>query len=141
MEANSKTSIRIEALVNAPVDKVWNYWNQPEHVTQWNNASEDWHTPKAENDLRTGGAFTYRMEAKDGSFGFDFGGIYDEVKKHELISYTMSDGRKVKTTFEAQGNTTRVTTVFDAENENPAEMQKQGWQAILNNFKAYTEKN
>ena len=141
MEANSKTSIRIEALVNAPVDKVWNYWNQPEHVTQWNNASADWHTPKAENDLRTGGAFTYRMEAKDGSFGFDFGGIYDEVKNHELISYTMSDGRKVKTTFEAQGNTTRVTTVFDAENENPAEMQKQGWQAILNNFKAYTEKN
>lgn len=110
-------------------------------LTKWNSASEDWHTPFAENDLRTGGSFKSRMEAKDGSFGFDFGGIYDEVKTHERILYTMGDGRKVDVRFAAVGNDTLVEETFDAEGENPAEMQKAGWQAILDNFKKYTENN
>lgn len=138
--ANDQTvKITITDTVNSPVDKVWERWTVPEHITQWNFAAEDWHCPKAENDLRTGGRFSSRMEARDGSFGFDFGGIYDEVVPHKTIAYTMGDGRKVKTTFESQGNQTKITTVFDAENENPIDMQKAGWQAILNNFKKYTE--
>src|SRR6185312_42400 len=95
METQNKNVITIEALVHAPVEKVWEYWTKPEHITKWSYASDDWHTPYAENDLRTGGKFSSRMEAKDGSFGFDFGGIYDEVKQHERIAYTMGDGRKV----------------------------------------------
>lgn len=135
------TIITVEATVNAPVEKVWNFWGDPEHIKKWNSASEDWHTPKAENDLRTGGKFSSRMEAKDGSFGFDFGGVYDEVKKHELIAYTLGDGRKVKVLFRQNGAATQVTETFEAENTNPVEMQKGGWQAILNNFKKYTESN
>ena len=136
-----KTVITIESTVNAPVEKVWENWTQPEHVTKWNTASEEWHTPKAENDLRKGGNFSYRMEAKDGSFGFDFGGVYDEVKKNEYIEFTMGDGRKVKTTFKPQGNSTKIIESFDAETQNPVDMQKAGWQAILDNFKKYTESN
>jgi uncharacterized protein YndB with AHSA1/START domain len=133
--------ITIESTVNAPIEKVWKFWTNPEHVTKWNNASPDWHTPKAENDLRKGGKFLYRMEAKDGSFGFDFGGIYDEVKQNEKIDYTMGDGRKVKNTFTPSGNETKVKVVFETENQNPVEMQRGGWQAILDNFKKYTEQN
>src|SRR5687767_13675463 len=133
--------ITIGATVNAPVEKVWQFWGAPEHITKWNSPSPDWHTPYAENDLRTGGKFTSRMEAKDGSFGFDFGGTYDEVKKHETIRYTMGDGRKVRVDFKGEGNRTRVTESFDAETANSAEMQKTGWQAILDNFKKYTENN
>lgn len=107
---------------------------------QWNNASDDWHTPHAENDLRVGGKFLSRMEAKDGSFGFDFGGIYSEVKPFEKIKYGLEDGREVETTFAKNGENTEITTTFDAENENPIEMQQNGWQAILNNFKKYVEK-
>lgn len=139
METMENTTITVSATVNAPVAKVWESWNQPEHITKWCAASEDWHTPKSENDLRPGGQFLSRMEAKDGSFGFDFGGIYDDVKTNELITYTMSDGRKVEITFEADGDTTKVTETFDAENTNPIEMQRGGWQAILDNFKKYTE--
>ena len=136
-----KTKITVEATIDAPVEKVWKLWNGTEHVTKWNNASPDWHTPKAENDLRVGGKFVYRMEAKDGSFGFDFGGTYDKVKEKELILYTMDDTRKVSNTFTANGSSTKLVVEFEAEDQNPVEMQKGGWQAILNNFKAYTEKN
>jgi uncharacterized protein YndB with AHSA1/START domain len=139
METTEKTSITVETLVKSPVEKVWKYWSAPEHITKWNNASEDWHTPRSENDLRVGGKFNTRMEAKDGSFGFDFGGVYDEVKTNELISYTMGDGRKVKVTFKGNNNETKVTETFEAESTNPIEMQRSGWQSILDNFKKYTE--
>lgn len=133
--------VTIQATVNAPVEKVWSYWNLPEHVTQWNAAIEEWHCPRAENDLRVGGTFSYEMAAKDGSMSFDFGGVYDEVTEHKLIAYSLGDGRKVTITFTAQGNQTHINEVFDAESENPVEMQQAGWQAILNNFKKYTENN
>jgi uncharacterized protein YndB with AHSA1/START domain len=136
-----RAPIRIEATVSAPSTKVWSAWTQPEHITQWNFASPDWHCPKASNDLKVGGKFTSRMEAKDGSFGFDFEGIYDEVVDQKKIVYSMADGRKVTTTFEPQGNNTKVVTVFDQESENPEELQRNGWQAILNNFKNHAEKN
>lgn len=106
---------------------------------QWCSASPEWHVPRAENDLRNGGKFLTRMEAKDGSMGFDFEGIYSEVETHKKIAYGMSDGRKVEITFEAAGNTTSITETFDAETQNPIEMQRGGWQAILDNFKNYTE--
>lgn len=139
MASENNTKVTIETLVNAPVEKVWEYWTEPNHLIEWNSASDDWHTPFAENDLRAGGKFLSRMEAKDGSFGFDFGGVYDEVKLHEFISYTLGDGRKVETTFLNQENDTKIIQVFDPETENPIEMQQQGWQAILNNFKKYAE--
>ncbi len=106
---------------------------------QWNNASEDWHTPHAENDLQAGGKFLSRMEAKDGSFGFDFGGVYDVVADHEYIEYTIGDGRKVKITFRGNSNETKVVETFEAENTHSSEIQEDGWQAILNNFKKYAE--
>ncbi|WHY00324.1 SRPBCC family protein [Neobacillus sp. DY30] len=137
MEAFKK--ITVETIVQAPVEKVWEYWTEPSHITKWNTASEDWHTPHAENDLRAGGKFLSRMEAKDGSFGFDFGGVYDEVRLHELIAYSLEDGRKVTITFRGQDNVTNVIETFDAETENSIELQQQGWQAILNNFKKYAE--
>lgn len=141
METKEKTKIEIQTTINAPVDKVWKHWTEPESIMKWNNASDDWHTTRAENDLRKGGRFSSRMEAKDGSFGFDFTGEYDDVKTNELISYTMEDGRKVKITFTPNGNETKVVETFDAENENPVEMQRGGWQAILDNFKKYVESN
>lgn len=139
METGKNLSVTIEATIHAPVEKVWNYWTEPNHITQWNHASDDWHTPYAENDLRAGGKFLSRMEAKDGSFGFDFGGVYDEVRLHEVIAYTLGDERKVHITFLGQGNETKVISTFEAENTNPIEMQKAGWQAILDNFKKYVE--
>ena len=134
-----KVQLTVQSKVNAPVEKVWDYWNAPEHIMKWNSASPDWHTPKSENDLRVGGKFSARMEAKDGSFGFDFGGVYDEVIANERIAYTMEDGRKTQITFISHGDTTEVIETFDAEGENPIEMQQAGWQAILDNFKKYTE--
>ncbi|MNJ90887.1 hypothetical protein D3C87_85270 [compost metagenome] len=133
--------VTVQSSVNAPIEKVWDYWNAPEHITKWNAASPDWHTPKSENDLRAGGRFTSRMEAKDGSFGFDFGGTYDEVVEHQSIRYTMDDGRQTDITFTSDGNGTKVVETFDAETQNPVEMQQAGWQAILDNFKKYTEEN
>jgi uncharacterized protein YndB with AHSA1/START domain len=141
METASKTTITVESTVKAPVQKVWKFWTLPEHITKWNAASDDWHTPFAENDLRVGGKFVSRMEAKDGSFGFDFGGVYDEVKTNELIEYTIGDGRKVVVHFTPNGNETKVVETFEAENTNPIEMQRGGWQTILDNFKKYTEAN
>jgi uncharacterized protein YndB with AHSA1/START domain len=139
MATSEKTIITVEATVNAPVEKVWEIWSGPEHIVKWNSASDDWHTTKAENDLRTGGAFSSRMEAKDGSFGFDFGGVYDEVKAYELITYTLGDDRKVEVHFKDLGGATLVTENFEAESTNPVEMQKGGWQSIMDNFKKYTE--
>ncbi len=136
-----KETITVESLVNAPIEKVWKFWTKPEHITQWNNASEDWHTTRAENDLRIGGKFLSRMEAKDGSFGFDFEGIYDEVLTNEKISYTLLDDRKVAITFSPTENGVQIIETFEAETENTIELQKFGWQAILNNFKNYVENN
>lgn len=132
-------SIVIETIVNAPVEKVWEFYTNPEQVTKWNHASDDWHSPRAENDLRVGGTFNYRMEAKDGSFGFDFGGTYTVVTSPEYIAYTMGDGRTVAVTFTSNGSETKVTIAFDPETENSIEMQRDGWQAILNNFKKCVE--
>lgn len=139
MATSEKTLITVEAKINAPVEKVWKLWTEPQHIIQWNNASDEWHTPKAENDLREGGKFLSRMEAKDGSFGFNFEGTYNEVKPLELIRYTLADDREVKIIFKGQGKTTTVTEIFEAEGQNSIEMQQMGWQAILNNFKKYVE--
>jgi uncharacterized protein YndB with AHSA1/START domain len=141
METLSRTKITVENTVNAPVEKVWQLWSDPKHITKWANASDDWHTTRAENDLRTGGIFLSRMEAKDGSFGFDFGGTYDKVKNFELIEYTLGDGRKVKITFSTAEGGTKVVETFEAESTNPVEMQRSGWQAIMDNFKKYVEAN
>jgi uncharacterized protein YndB with AHSA1/START domain len=141
MKTDNRTKITIETTVKAPVDKVWKYWSEPNHITKWSFADPSWHTPRAENDLRTGGKFSSRMEARDGSMGFDFGGVYDEVKKNEAIKYTLGDDRKVDTRFSSQGNATRIVQTFEAEDQNPVEMQRGGWQAILDNFKKYTEEN
>jgi uncharacterized protein YndB with AHSA1/START domain len=135
----STTKITIATTVSAAPKKVWEYWTLPRHIVKWNFASVDWHCPKSENDLRVGGKMSSRMEAKDGSFGFDFEAIYDEVVDLKKITYSMADGRQASTIFEADGDTTKITTTFDAENTHPLEMQKNGWQAILNNFKTYVE--
>ena len=132
--------VAIEADIQAPVETVWRCWTAPEHMVQWNFASEDWRCPSAENDLRVGGRCRSRMEAKDGSFGFDMEYVYDEVLPQQKLSYTLTDGRTVQTRFESVGGATRVSTLFDPEKQNPAEMQQAGWQAILNNFKAYVER-
>ena len=141
MGTSTKTKITIKTTVNVPVEKVWEYWNDPEHITKWNSAHPDWHTPTASNDLKVGGRLLSRMEAKDGSMGFDFGGTYTDVKEHEYIAYTLDDDRKVEIRFEKQGGKTHITESFDAESQNPLEMQRDGWQAILDNFKKYTENN
>ena len=135
------TKITISSTIDSPVGAVWKKWNDPDDIKNWNNASADWHTPKAENDLRKGGRFNYRMEARDGSAGFDFFGTYDNVIQGELIEYTIGDGRKVKVVFFSDDGKTKITTTFDAENQNPVEMQKNGWQSILDNFKKYCENN
>lgn len=139
MEAAEKTRITVIATINAPVEKVWKIWNDPQHITHWCSASDDWHAPYAENDLRKDGKFKTTMAAKDGSFSFDFEGVYTKVEPHKTIEYTMSDARKVQIGFSANGDSTKVTQTFEAESENPIEMQRGGWQAILDNFKKYSE--
>lgn len=141
MTTTAKTAITVESTIQAPVEKVWEYWNQPEHIKKWAFASEDWHVPACENDLRTGGKFSTTMAAKDGSFSFDFGGVYTQVKEHKLIEYTLGDERKVSILFSSIGDATKVVETFEAEDTNPVEMQQSGWQAILDNFKKYTEAN
>ena len=136
----TQEKIAIEADIQAPVETVWRCWTAPEHMVQWNFASDDWRCPSAENDLRVGGRCRSRMEAKDGSFGFDMEYVYDEVVPQQKLSYTLTDGRTVQMRFESVGGATRVSTLFDPEKQNPAEMQQAGWQAILNNFKAYVER-
>lgn len=133
-------AITISATVNAEKRKVWDYYTIPQHITQWNFAIDTWHCPPASNDLRVGGKYKARMEAKDGSFGFDFEAVYNEIILGEKFSYTMPDNRAVHVAFlTIDNNLTQVTVTFDAESENPIELQQQGWQAILNNFKNYTE--
>lgn len=131
--------ITIEATVNAPIEAVWDVWNKPEHITRWAFASQDWEAPHAENDLRTGGSFKTRMQAKDGSEGFDFEGVYTNVEDEKLIEYDMPDGRHVKITFEKTPEGVKIIETFDPENENSEDSQRAGWQAILDNFKKYTE--
>ncbi|MBK7174762.1 MAG: SRPBCC family protein [Bacteroidales bacterium] len=135
-----KTLITVEVSVKADLEKVWKCWTNPADIMAWNHASDDWHCPAAVNNLKAGGSFNYRMAAKDGSFAFDFEGIYDQVIPHHLITYTLLDGRKVRIEFSEEGAVTDVKESFEAESENPAEMQQMGWQMILNNFKAHTEK-
>ncbi len=139
MSSSATTPITVKATVNASVEKAWNTWTSTEHITKWNSPSPDWHTPRATNDLKKGGRFNSRMEAKDGSMGFDFEGVYDEVESNKTIAYTLADGRKVTIQFKGNGNTTDVIETFDPENENSREIQQAGWQAILDNFKTYTE--
>lgn len=139
MTTTEKTLITIEARVKGSPEKIWKTWTTPADVVQWNTADPSWHTPRAENDLRTGGTFLYRMEAKDGSFGFDFGGTYDAVTPHTYIEYTMGDGRNVKNHFTADGDQVHILIHFEAEDQNPIDMQKAGWQSILDSFKKYTE--
>lgn len=139
METPAKTILTVFATVNRSVDQVWEFWTKPEHIVNWNHASDDWHTPKAQNDLREGGKFCWRMEAKDGSMGFDFEGTFDKIQSLKRIQYTLDDGRKVSVAFNDNGTSTNVTEFFEAENTNPLKLQQEGWQAILNNFKAYVE--
>ena len=140
--ANNATKITIEANVKAPVGKAYQIWTSPADIVKWSTPSPEWHTPRAEHDLTEGGKFNYRMEAKDGSFGFDFGGVFDVLKKDELIEYTIGDGRKVEIHFNKKGdNETHIVQTFEAEGQNPVEMQRAGWQAILDSFKNYTENN
>jgi uncharacterized protein YndB with AHSA1/START domain len=141
METATKTNITVETTVQAPVEKVWAFWNEPKHITQWCQASPDWHAPRAENDLKEGGTFTTTMAAKDGSFSFDFGGVYTLVENNKVLKYTMADGRKVSVHFESQGDATHVVETFEAENTHSEEMQRTGWQAILDSFKNYVEAN
>jgi uncharacterized protein YndB with AHSA1/START domain len=131
--------ITIETLINAPIEKVWSAWTTPEDIMKWNSASPDWHTPSSTVDLHVGGTFTSRMEARDGSVGFDFAGTYTNVVDMELIEYSMSDGRKVSVKFVPENDKIRVIESFDPENENPEEMQRAGWQSILDNFAKYVE--
>lgn len=139
METQNKTVITIETTVNVPVEKAWKIWNTVDDIIKWNSPSPEWHTPRAENDLRKGGKFLFRMEARDGSAGFDFGGVYDEVMVNREIDYTLGDGRKVNIVFSGTGNKTRVVEKFEAESENSIEMQRGGWQGIMDNFKSYAE--
>lgn len=133
------TKITIKAAISANKQKVWEYYTLPEHITKWNFAIDTWHCPHASNDFRIGGKYLARMEAKDGSFGFDYEAVYNEIKTGEKIMYTLADDRKVNIVFNEAHGQTNVTITFDAENQNPIEMQQQGWQSILNNFKKYVE--
>lgn len=133
-------SITVEIILQAPVEFVWESWTNPLHITQWCFASDDWCAPRAENNLEVGNTFKTRMEAKDGSFGFDFSGTYLQIQKHKLIEYVLDDHRKVQIYFETENGTTKVKEVFQAEDQNSAELQQKGWQMILDNFKKYTEK-
>ncbi len=126
--------LTITTTVQSTIEKAWDFYTNPEHIVKWNFANDEWQCPSASNDLRPGGKYAARMEAKDGSFGFDFEAIYDEVEIGKMFKYTMSDNRTVVTTFSQQGEEVIITTIFDAETENPIEMQQAGWQAILDNF-------
>jgi uncharacterized protein YndB with AHSA1/START domain len=133
--------ITVSVKIDAPVEKIWNYFTQPAHIVNWNFASDDWHSPSAENDLTVNGLFKYNMAAKDGSFSFDFWGNYTQIETHKTIAYTMGDGRKAILHFSESNKQTEIVELFEPENQNPEEMQQFGWQAILNNFKKYVEQN
>ncbi|KPK10466.1 MAG: hypothetical protein AMJ68_09095 [Acidithiobacillales bacterium SG8_45] len=131
--------ITVDVTVKADIDAVWAAWVTPEDIEHWNAASDDWHTPRAEVDLREGGEFLFRMEAKDGSYGFDFRGMYQKIIPLRLIEYNMEDGRHVRIEFVPAADGVKVTETFDPEETNPVPMQKKGWQSILNNFAKYVE--
>lgn len=131
--------ITVSQSISAPIEKVWEFWTSPKHIQEWNSASPDWHTPHAENDLQVGGVFCSRMESKDGTQGFDFKGTYTALSPLEKIEYELEDKRKVSVSFEQVGEQTLVTETFDPESENTLELQRQGWNAILEHFKAYVE--
>lgn len=137
----NETTITVETTVNAPINQVWKFWTTPEHIMNWNNASDDWHTPRAENDLRTGGKFSSTMASRDGQQSFNFKGTYEQVEEPHLIIYTMDDGRAVKIMFTENREATDIKEIFEAESAHSIDMQKVGWQAILDNFKKYTESN
>jgi uncharacterized protein YndB with AHSA1/START domain len=139
MESSDKIMITVETRICASVDLVWKLWTNPEDIVCWNHASDDWHTTSADNFLEAGGKFNYRMEAKNGTFGFDFWGIYNKVIDQQLIEITLGDERKMRVTFLAKNGETEVVETFEAESENSLEMQRIGWQAILDNFKKYAE--
>lgn len=139
MTTTETTAITVTATVAAPAEKVWTLWTDPQHIVRWNHASDDWHSPNAESDLRVGGRFRYRMESRDGSTGFDFTGTFTRVEPHKELAFTIDDGRTVTVSFLPHGNHTLVKETFEAEGTHPVEMQREGWQAILNNFKAYAE--
>lgn len=135
------TKITIQAVVAADRQKVWDRYTQPEHITKWNFATDTWHCPAASNDMRVGGKYLARMEAKDGSFAFDFEAVYNEIVDGEKFTYTMPDNREIQVTFEQTDDKTLVTVTFDPENENPVDLQRSGWQSILDNFRKYAEGN
>ncbi len=141
METAEKTKITIQTTVNAPIEKAWKVWTSPDDIIKWSTPSPEWHTPRAEHELKSGGRFVYRMEARDGSMGFDFGGTYNIVKPNEQLSYTMDDGRTADIKFSQTGGRTKIVEVFEAENQNPVEMQRAGWQAIMDSFMNYVESN
>lgn len=139
MMRKTKTPVTIETTIHAPVEKIWENWTSTDAITQWNSASSEWHTPKAEHELQPGGRFVYRMEAKDGSFGFDFSGTFEVIKPNEYLESILDDGRKVKVTFTGKGNETLVSQTFEAEETHSIDQQRSGWQNILDNFKQYVE--
>jgi uncharacterized protein YndB with AHSA1/START domain len=141
MESIKDKIISVETTVKAPIEKTWSYWTEPEHITRWCFATDDWHVPHAENDLHVKGKFLTRMAAKDGSISFDFEGVYTRIEKYKAIEYTIADGRTVKVSFSDLGTKTRVVESFVPEQLNPHDKQKGGWQAILDNFRKYSESN
>lgn len=134
-----KNKITVRTIVSANANEVWDHWTMPEHIINWNFASDDWHCPEAANDLKTGGKFNYRMASKDGKTGFDFEGVYDDVVEKQKIAYSMADGRQVIIEFEQVGDKTIVKETFDPESVNSLDLQRNGWQSILDNFKKYVE--
>ena len=139
METIAKQAVTVQHTIKAPVERVWKCWTNPADITKWCQASDDWHAPHAENDLRVGGKFSTTMAAKDGSASFEFGGVYDRIVDKKIIEYTLGDGRKVQITFEDRGSETGVTEIFEAEGIHPIDFQRDGWQAILDNFKKHVE--
>jgi uncharacterized protein YndB with AHSA1/START domain len=133
--------ITVKTTINASLEKVWDFWTKPEHVINWNFASDDWHCPKAENNLKIGEKFCYTMAAKNGEMSFDFEGEYTEIETHKLIKYKLEDDRRIIIQFEQNQDLVTIIESFDPENENSLELQQNGWQAILDNFKKYIESN
>ena len=140
MEEQKRTRITVTTTVAVSPELAWAYWTEPRYITQWNQASEDWHTPRADNDLRVGGKFSSRMESRDGKYGFDFWGVYTAVEPYQLLASTLGDERKVSVLFEAVNGGTKITETFEAESENSVELQRTGWQSILDSYKRYVEK-
>lgn len=136
-----KEKVTTQVLVSSGIDKCWNAYTNPEHITKWNFASDDWQCPHASNDMRVGGKYMARMEAKDGSFGFDFEATYLELVPGESFIYVLGDGRVVSVKMQKENELTSVTVIFEAETQNPVELQRNGWQTILDNFKKYAEAN